>query len=233
MFGNEWALVDVETSGLRAVQHRILSLAVVTVGSDGRTSGEYSTLLDPGCDPGPVHIHGLTPERLKGAPKFEDVSRRVAEMLRGRVLVAHNAPFDYGFLAQEFQRANVRLPVERRLCTLALNRRLSPATGDLKLGTLAAHYGIKPSKAHDALEDARTLRACCADRSGGERLGLALPFVACPPKQNFRARIPKTRCAYRCPGRFGDRLVQGMKVAITGRPRRRARGSPSGRWPRG
>lgn len=79
-------------------------------------------------------------------------------MLRGRVLVAHNAPFDYGFLAQEFQRANVRLPVERRLCTLALNRRLSPATGDLKLGTLAAHYGIKPSKAHDALEDARTLR---------------------------------------------------------------------------
>ncbi|XNL82847.1 TerD family protein [Actinomadura madurae] len=202
---------------IRAVQHRILSLAVVTVGSDGRTSGEYSTLLDPGCDPGPVHIHGLTPERLKGAPKFEDVSRRVAEMLRGRVLVAHNAPFDYGFLAQEFQRANVRLPVERRLCTLALNRRLSPATGDLKLGTLAAHYGIKPAKAHDALEDVRTLRGVLrGSLQEASRLGLALPFVACPPKQNFRAGIPKTRCAYRCPGRFGDRLVQGMKVAITG-----------------
>ncbi|WP_217711629.1 exonuclease domain-containing protein [Actinomadura sp. NAK00032] len=131
MFGHEWALVDVETSGLRAVRDRVLSLAVVTVGPDGRKGEEFSTLFDPGCDPGPVHIHGLTADRLKGSPQFADVASSVAKMLQGRVLVAHNAPFDYSFLAQEFMRANVRLPVERRLCTLALNRRLSPATKDL------------------------------------------------------------------------------------------------------
>lgn len=130
MFRHEWALVDVETSGLRAVRDRVLSLAVVTVGRDGRPNGEFSTLLDPGCDPGPVHVHGLTAARLKGSPRFENVTGRVAEMLEGRVLVAHNAPFDYGFLFQEFMRANIRFPVEQRLCTLALNRRLSPATRD-------------------------------------------------------------------------------------------------------
>lgn len=217
MVGHEWALVDVETSGLRAVRDRVLSLAVVTVGPDGRTGEEFSTLLDPGCDPGPVHIHGLSADRLKGSPRFEDVAQRIRQMLQGRVLVAHNAPFDYGFLSQEFMRANVRLPVERRLCTLALNRRLSPATKDLKLATLAAHYGIEKRRAHDALEDVRTLAGVLAGSlSEAGRLGLELPFVACPPKQQARPVIPKTRCAFRCPGPLTGELVQGMKVAITG-----------------
>jgi DNA polymerase-3 subunit epsilon len=217
MLGHEWALVDVETSGLRAVRDRVLSLAVVTVAPDGRTTGEFSTLLDPGCDPGPVHIHGLTVDRLKGSPRFENITDHVARMLEGRVLVAHNAPFDYGFLFQEFMRANLRFPVEQRLCTLALNRRLSPATKDLKLATLAAHYGVEKRKAHDALEDVRTLAGVLrGSLSEAMRLGLTLPLVACPPKQMPRPNIPKTRCAFRCPGRLRAELVQGMKVAITG-----------------
>ncbi|WP_141580520.1 TerD family protein [Actinomadura sp. WMMA1423] len=220
MVGNEWALVDVETSGLRSARDRVLSLAVVTVGSDGRPGEEFSTLLDPGCDPGPVHVHGLTADRLRGAPRFENVTRRVASMLRGRVLVAHNAPFDYGFLAEEFRRASARLPVEQRLCTLALNRRLSPATTDLKLGTLAAHYGVEQRRSHDALEDVRTLAGVLrGSLLEATRLGLELPLVACPPKQSFPPRIPKTPCAFRSPGRFDGELVQGMKVVVTGETR--------------
>ncbi|MGI5323608.1 TerD family protein [Actinomadura nitritigenes] len=221
VFSQEWALVDVETSGFRAVQHRVLSIAVATVGKDGRPGEEFSTLLDPGCDPGPVHIHGLTADRLKGSPKFGDVAERVAEMLRGRVLVAHNAPFDYGFLAQEFMRAGKGLPVESRLCTLALNRRLAPATSDLKLATLAAHYGVRMGRAHDAREDVRALAGVLrGSLDEAARLGVRLPLVACPPKQNgvFRPAAPKVRCAFRCPGRLegGAPLVQGMKIAITG-----------------
>lgn len=220
-FPYEWALVDVETSGFRAVQHRVLSIAVATVGKDGRTGEEFSTLLDPGCDPGPVHIHGLTAARLKGSPVFGDVAGRVAEMLKGRVLVAHNAPFDYGFIAQEFRRAGAALPVDERLCTLALNRRLAPATPDLKLGTLATYYGVRHRVAHDALEDVRALAGVLrGSLDEAERLGVRLPLVACPPKQNgaFRPAPPKVRCAFRCPGRLvsGGPLVQGMKIAITG-----------------
>lgn len=221
VFSQEWALVDVETSGFRAVQHRVLSIAVATVGKDGRPGEEFSTLLDPGCDPGPVHIHGLTADRLKGSPKFGDVAERVAEMLKGRVLVAHNAPFDYGFLAQEFMRAGKSLPVESRLCTLALNRRLAPATSDLKLATLAAHYGVRMGRAHDAREDVRALAGVLrGSLDEAARLGVRLPLVTCPPKQNgvFRPSAPKVRCAFRCPGRLegGAPLVQGMKIAITG-----------------
>ncbi|MFF7764889.1 DEDDh family exonuclease [Streptomyces massasporeus] len=220
-YAHDWAVVDVETSGLVARRDRVLSLAVVILGPDGEQTDEFSTLLDPGCDPGPVHVHGLTAERLRGAPAFDQVAPRIAAMLRDRVLVAHNAQFDYDFLAHEFARAGTALPVARRLCTLALNRRVDPPTEDLRLGTLAAHYGVPQVRAHDALDDTRVLSSVLrASLHEAARLELPLPFVSCPPRQDprFAPRTPKTPCAYRNPGRPepGGPLVQGMKVAITG-----------------
>ncbi|MGC9379892.1 TerD family protein [Streptomyces sp. MH13] len=217
----EWALVDVETSGLVPRRDRVLSVAVVTLGPDGEQTGEFSTLLDPGCDPGPVHVHGLTAERLRGAPAFEEVAERIGALLEGRVLVAHNAQFDYDFLAHEFARARLRLPVARRLCTLALNRRVDPPTDDLRLGTLAAHYGVPQVKAHDALDDTRVLAGVLrATLREAAQLDLSLPLVACPPRQDaqFAPKPPKTPCAFRNPGRLttGGPLVQGMKIAVTG-----------------
>ncbi|GAA2810390.1 DEDDh family exonuclease [Kitasatospora sp. CM 4170] len=220
-YAHPWALVDVETSGLRAGQHRVLSIAVITVDADGRQTREFSTLLDPGVDPGPVHVHGLTAERLRGAPAFEQVAGRIAELLDGRVMVAHNAQFDYDFLSHEFALARSWLPVSQRLCTLALNRRIDTPTEDLRLGTLAAHYGVEQRHAHDALDDTRVLAGVLrGSLVEARRLGVPLPLVACPPRRTseFRPRIPKTPCAYRNPGRPapGGPLVQGMKVAITG-----------------
>lgn len=154
---HDWALVDVETSGLRPGRDRVLSLAILTLDAHGNQTGEFSTLLNPGCDPGPVHIHGLTPARLAGAPTFEDIAPQVGALLSSRVLVAHNAQFDYDFLAHEFAHVRSWVPVSRRLCTLALNRLAGPAIPDLKLGTLAAHYGVRQEKAHDAQDDVRVL----------------------------------------------------------------------------
>ncbi|MFD8232520.1 DEDDh family exonuclease [Streptomyces sp. NPDC059696] len=223
-YAHDWAVLDVETSGLVARRDRVLSVAVVVLGPDGEQTDEFSTLLDPGCDPGPVHVHGLTAERLRGAPAFDRVAPRIAGMLRDRVLVAHNAQFDYDFLAHEFARAGTALPVARRLCTLALNRRVDPPTEDLRLGTLAAHYGVPQLRAHDALDDTRVLAGVLrASLREAARLGLPLPFVSCPPRQDprFAPRPPKTPCAYRNPGRPepGGPLVQGMKIAITGETR--------------
>ncbi|MGH3117303.1 MAG: TerD family protein [Streptomyces sp.] len=217
----DWALVDVETSGLVPRQHRVLSIAVVTVGPDGEQTGEFSTLVNPGCDPGPVHIHGLTADQLRGAPTFEQVAGRIGAMLQDRVMVAHNAQFDYEFLAHEFARARTWLPVSQRLCTLALNRQVDPPTDDLRLGTLAAHYGVQQLKAHDALDDTRVLAGVLrASLKKASQLGLPLPLVACPPRQDaqFVPKPPKTPCAYRNPGRLspGGLLTQGMKIAITG-----------------
>ncbi|MFI6514967.1 TerD family protein [Spirillospora sp. NPDC050679] len=213
--------MDVETSGLHAEFDRVLSVAVVVLSPGGEQVEEFSTLLDPGCDPGPVEVHGLTRERLQGSPTFDRVAGRVVELLKGRVLVAHNAQFDYAFLAAEFARAGLEAPVERRLCTLTLNRRLGPPVSDMQLGTLAKHYGVELLRAHDALHDARALagilRASLMDAS---RYGMELPLVACRPWQGSLrpTRVPKVRCAYRSPGRLvlGQPLVQGMKVAFTG-----------------
>lgn len=225
-FGS-FTLVDVETSGLRAGDHRVLSVAALTLASDGSIADEFHTLVDPGCDPGPVHIHGLTRDVLRGWPPFGHVREQLSVLLTDRVMVAHNAQFDYGFLADEFTRAGATLPVARRLCTLALARRVSSPTPDYKLGTLAAHNGVRQAHAHDALDDARVLagvlRALIADAAG---LGIAPPLLVCPPKENYQSRQglpqsrsgPKMPCAFIYPGRLetGGQLVQGMKIAITG-----------------
>ncbi|MET8405473.1 TerD family protein [Streptomyces sp900116325] len=220
-YAYDWALVDVETSGLIARRDRMLSVAVVTIGPDGEQTGEFSTLLNPGCDPGPVDVHGLTAERLRGAPTFDQVAGRIGAMLQDRVLVAHNAQFDYDFLAYEFARARMWLPVSQRLCTLALNRQVDPPTGDMKLGTLAAHYGVPQQHAHDALDDTRVLAGILrASLREAARLDLQLPLVTCPPRaeSQFTPQPPKSPCAYRNPGRLtpGGPLQQGMKIAITG-----------------
>ncbi|MFI7891436.1 TerD family protein [Streptomyces sp. CACIS-1.16CA] len=220
-YGYDWALVDVETSGLMARRDRVLSVAVITIGPDGEQTGEFSTLLDPGCDPGPVEVHGLTAERLRGAPTFDQVAGRIGAMLQDRVLVAHNAQFDYDFLAHEFARARMWLPVSQRLCTLALNRQVDPPTDDMKLGTLATHYDVPQQRAHDALDDTRVLAGILrASLREAARLDLPLPLVTCPPRaeSQFTPKPPKTPCAYRNPGRLtaDGPLRQGMKVAITG-----------------
>ncbi|MGW3691850.1 TerD family protein [Streptomyces sp. NPDC005125] len=220
-YAYDWALVDVETSGLIARRDRVLSVAVVTIGPDGEQTGEFSTLLNPGCDPGPVDVHGLTVERLRGAPTFDQIAGRIGAMLQDRVLVAHNAQFDYDFLAHEFARARMWLPVSQRLCTLTLNRQVDPPTGDMKLGTLAAHYGVPQQHAHDALDDTRVLAGILrASLREAARLDLPLPLVTCPPRaeSRFTPQPPKSPCAYRNPGRLtpGGPLQQGMKIAMTG-----------------
>lgn len=101
MLGRRWLLIDVETSGLRPYADRVLSVAALSVDERGDIEGEYATLLNPGCHPGPVHVHGLTPDRLVGQPVFQDVLPALQEISRGRVLVAHNASFDHDFLEHE------------------------------------------------------------------------------------------------------------------------------------
>ncbi|ROO89671.1 DNA polymerase-3 subunit epsilon [Actinocorallia herbida] len=219
-----WAAVDVETSGIDRNRHRVLSLAVIVLDADGWPVEEYTTLLNPGCDPGPVHVHGLTREKLAGAPRFEDVAEHTAELLRGKVMVAHNAQFDHGFLTREFGALGMPMPVRHSLCTLRLNRKLRPPTADFKLGTLAAHYGVRQEHAHDALDDARVLAGILrGSLAVAKERGIEPPIVEgdLAGRGSFPPSIPKQRCAYESPGRWrdGQPLVQGMKVVFTGETR--------------
>jgi DNA polymerase-3 subunit epsilon len=95
--GGGWAVVDVETTGFRPGQARVISIAALGLDDDGKVEQSVVSLLNPGVDPGPTHIHGLTAEMLEDQPQFADIVDDVIEVLRGRTLVAHNVAFDYGF----------------------------------------------------------------------------------------------------------------------------------------
>lgn len=219
---HSWAVVDVETSGFQPDTGRVLSVAALALDAAGRPQERFSSLVNADVDPGPVQIHGLTRERLAGAPGFPQIASDLLALLEGRILVAHNAAFDYRFLTAEMQRAGWKLPVEQRLCTLALSRRLGLVVPDHKLATLAEYWGVPQRRAHDALDDVEVLaRIFTHSLLLAARLDLPIPLVGCGGNADVVAGPPRTttpRCPWRNPGRLGpgQPLVQGMRVAVTG-----------------
>lgn len=219
-----------ETSGFRPGQARIISLAALAVGDDGNVEHSLATLLDPGVDPGPTHVHGLTSDMLDGQPSFADVVAQLSEVLHGRTLVAHNVGFDYAFLAAEAELVGAELPVDSVMCTVELSRRLELGVENLRLETLAAHWGVTQMKPHDALDDALVLAQILKPALARARERAAwLPVRSVSrrtwpngqithdelrPLKMLASRLP---CPYANPGRFvaGRPLVQGMRVALS------------------
>lgn len=208
---------DVRTEASR---DRVLSVEALTVDEHGRIGRELSTLINPGCDSGPVHIHKLTSERLAGAPTFEDIGPQLMEMLDGRTMVAHNASFDHGFLKLESMRADLEMPTKQRLCTVARSRSLQLDTPNHKLAALAAHWKVSQSNAHDAYDDARVLAEIFGHSARLARsLDLPLPVVKCTERLTLHPdSVPRTPCVWVNPGplRADGYLVQGMRVVISG-----------------
>ncbi|WP_233159699.1 TerD family protein [Pseudonocardia sp. MH-G8] len=218
-----WAVVDVETSGLHPGSGRVLSVAAMALDAAGRPAGpRFASLVNAGGDPGPVHVHGLTRARLAAAPRFDEIAPDLLEVLDGRILVAHNAAFDHGFLAAEAERAGLKLPVRQRLCTLALSRRLGIDVPNHKLATLAGYWGVPQRRAHDAEDDTQVLsRVLTHSLLLAAQLGMPLPLIGCDGRTGatrYPPRVTTPPCPWRYPGRLavGRPLVQGMKVAVTG-----------------
>uniref|UniRef100_UPI000B1D706C exonuclease domain-containing protein n=1 Tax=Peterkaempfera griseoplana TaxID=66896 RepID=UPI000B1D706C len=176
-----YAVVDVETTGLGRTD-RIVSAAVYRLDGRGEVVDHWYSPVNPERDPGPVWIHGLTSEMLEGAPTFPEVAEELAERLAGRVLVAHNALFDWNMIAHEFRRMGGTAPVRQRLCTIVLSRDLQLPLPNHKLESLAAHFGVRQQRAHHALDDARVLaEAFRPSLRLAASAGLDLPLTTCVP----------------------------------------------------
>jgi DNA polymerase-3 subunit epsilon len=150
--------VDLETTGANFANDRIIEIGLIEVDRDGVR--EWSTLVDPGR-PVPPFITGLTgidTAMVAAAPTFAQVAPALVEKLRGRLFVAHNARFDYGFLKHEFRRAGIDFRATS-LCTVKLSRALFPGHRRHNLDTLVERYGvaIPAGERHRALGDARVL----------------------------------------------------------------------------
>jgi DNA polymerase-3 subunit epsilon len=151
------AIVDVETTGADPSADRVTEIAVLQA-EGGALTGEWSTLVNPGTPiPGVIQtLTGITHDMLATAPRFAQIARELQERLAGRVLVAHNARFDYGFLRREFERAGIRYQA-KTLCTVRLSRRLYPGAAGHDLDTLIERHGLECAARHRAFPDAAVL----------------------------------------------------------------------------
>jgi DNA polymerase III subunit epsilon len=158
-----FAVVDVETSGLRPGRDHVLQIAVVTVDAAGTVVDRWSTLVRPRRwwhRVGPRHIHGITRRSLRSAPAAREAFAELASRLDGTVFTAHNVDFDAEFIVRAAHRAGVPLDLNRRLCTLDLSRQLDPdRVLTHGLADLCARYGVLLNGHHDALADATATAA--------------------------------------------------------------------------
>jgi DNA polymerase-3 subunit epsilon len=151
-----YVVVDVETTGTRA-RHgdRVTEIAAVVV-RDGEVREVFETLVNP-QRPIPPFISALTNitwSMVKDAPVFRDVCERFLTVLEGNIFVAHNAGFDWRFIAAEVSRASGQQLVGRQLCTVRLARKLLPHLRSRSLDNVAAYYGVDIKARHRAGGDA-------------------------------------------------------------------------------
>jgi DNA polymerase III epsilon subunit family exonuclease len=150
--------VDVETTGL-SPRHgaRIIEIAAVALNDNGLAE-EFQSLINPGVNVPKVvqRVHGITNAALRGQPPPEYVFSQFSSFIASNTLIAHNAPFDMGFLRAEFKRQNMEMRNHNQ-CTLQLSRKRLPGLPDYKLATVYRHlFGELPADPqHRALADAR------------------------------------------------------------------------------
>jgi DNA polymerase-3 subunit epsilon len=167
---------------------------------------------------------------LEDQPRFADIADDLAELMHGRTLVAHNAAFDYSFLTAEAELAQTALPVDNVMCTVELARRLDLGLDNLRLETVARHWNISQTRAHDAFDDALVLsRLLIPALERARERDIWLPIRPLSrrrwpngqvtheelrPLKMLASRMP---CPYLNPGRYrtGEPLVQGMRVALS------------------
>ena len=152
----KFAVVDVETTGMRARGgDRITEIAVVHL-DNGQAKVAFDSLINPGR-PIPhfiARLTGISDAMVEAAPRFEDVADRIMAALAGRVFVAHNARFDWAFVSAELERSRdleLRMP---QLCTVRLTRRLVPELPRRSLDSVMWYFGLETDRRHRAAGDA-------------------------------------------------------------------------------
>jgi len=154
-----FVVVDLETTGGRPNEDAITEIGAVKV-RGGKLLGELTTLVDPrrGVPAQITELTGITTAMLRDAPPVHTVLPSFLEFAAGAVLVAHNAPFDMGFLRAACTRNGMVWPKPRVLCTVRLARRVlsKEEAPSVRLSALAALFATETVPTHRALDDART-----------------------------------------------------------------------------
>ena len=148
---------DLETTGLYATNDRITEIGAVKV-QNGRIVDSFSTFADPER-PIPakvIQLTGITDSMVKGAPSQKEAVQNFLEFCGDAVLVAHNAPFDTGFIRKVCQENGMEYNYTS-VDTVAIARKILPDIHNVKLDTLAKHFHLGKFNHHRAVDDAEML----------------------------------------------------------------------------
>ncbi|MGE4048815.1 MAG: DNA polymerase III subunit epsilon [Acetobacteraceae bacterium] len=172
-------LFDTETTGLEPhLGHRLIEVAALELVNDLPTGRHFHALIDPERDipEEATRIHGFTVAHLQGKPRFAMIVEELLAFFQDGPLVAHNAPFDFGFLNAELKLLGMPpLAPERMIDTLALAKQRFPGMPN-SLDALCRRFSVDLSQrtTHNALLDCRLLADVYVELTGGRQRGLSL-----------------------------------------------------------
>jgi DNA polymerase III subunit epsilon len=172
-------LFDTETTGLDWMKgDRVIEVAALELMNDLPTGQHFHRLVHPerAIPEDATRIHGITLDQLEGKPLFGEIADEMLEFFGDGMLVAHNAPFDFGFLNEEL--ARVRRPAldpARMVDTLVLAKARFPGLPN-SLDALCRRFDIDLSErtTHNALLDCRLLAEVYVELTGGRQRDLSL-----------------------------------------------------------
>jgi len=184
-----FVVVDLETTGSTSASDSITEIGAVKIRA-GEVLGEFATLVDPGVPITPFVsvLTGITDRMVSTAPSIATVLPAFLEFAAGAVLVAHNAPFDVGFLKAACVRHDHPWPHPQVVDTAVLARRVltRDEVPNCKLGTLAGFFTATTTPNHRALADARATVDVLHGLIG--RLG-TLGVHSLPELRGFTSRV--------------------------------------------
>ncbi|WP_039849837.1 DNA polymerase III subunit epsilon [Grimontia indica] len=174
-------VLDTETTGMNREGgphyegHRIIEIGAVEIINRKLTGRHFHVYIKPDreIDPEAISVHGITDEFLRDKPEYGDIHAEFLEFIKGAELVAHNAPFDTGFMDYEFQMQDPSIGKTDDFCkvtdTLAMAKKIFPGKRN-NLDILCERYGIDNSHRtlHGALLDAEILADVYLLMTGGQ-----------------------------------------------------------------
>lgn len=146
---------DLETTGTMAGVDRIVEVGAVRF-KEGIVDAVFATLVDPQMiiPIEATRVNHITNDMVKGKPTINELLEGLTSFCADLPLVAHNAPFDIGFLLADYQAHKTPAPAGVVLDTLPIARKVLPGLPNYRLGTLVTHFNIANSDFHRAQEDA-------------------------------------------------------------------------------
>ncbi len=188
-------VLDTETTGLKPEDgHRIVEIGCVELSNHVPTGRTFRAFVNPerAMEAKASEISGITDEMLVGQPLFAEIAQALIDFIGDAPIVAHNAPFDMGFLNSEFTRAGFpTFHPERAIDTVVIARRKFPGA-PASLDALCKRFNIDLSERvkHGALLDAKLLADVYLELCGGRQFGLGLQTEADTATTTSRPQRP-------------------------------------------